>query len=75
MKVENFFSWALNQRLVPRTKTAQEAQFEFYSQFTNLHSARSGFRDNQQVSYADFEEWHAVANTQIERDADFRNMV
>ena len=56
-------------------KTADEARFEFQSQFTSLHSARKGFRDDQTVTYEDFEEWHAIANTQIEKDTEFRKMV
>lgn len=57
------------------TKTIEEARFEFYNLFTSLHSANKGFKNETTVTFADFAEWHAIVNTQIERDQDFRTFV
>lgn len=56
-------------------KTVEEARFEFFNLFTSLHSANKGFKNETTVTFADFAEWHAIVNTQIERDADFRNFI
>jgi len=40
-----------------------------------LHSANKGFRDEKVVTLEDFIEYHAIVNTQIERDQEFKNFI
>lgn len=61
--------------VLSRVKTVEEARFEFHSLFTSLHSANKGFKDEQVVTLEDFIEYHAIVNTQIERDIEFRNFI
>lgn len=56
-------------------KNAEEARFEFQNLFTSLHSANKGFRNDTRVTFDDFKEWHAIINSQVERDAHFRNFI
>lgn len=61
--------------MLSRIKTTEEARFEFYNLFTSLHSANKGFTDDKIVTPVDFMEYHQIANTQIERDCEFRNFI
>jgi hypothetical protein len=56
-------------------KNAEEARFEFQNLFTSLHSANKGFRNDTRVTLDDFKEWHAIINSQVDRDADFRKFI
>lgn len=41
-----------------RTKTLEEARFEFYNLFTNLHSTNKNFKNDREVTLDDFMEYH-----------------
>lgn len=61
--------------VLSRVKTPEEARFEFYNLFTSLHSANKGFRDEKVVTLEDFIEYHQIANTQLQKDYEFRNFI
>jgi hypothetical protein len=41
-----------------RLKTVEEARFEFFNLFTNLHSANKGFTNDREVTLSDFMDYH-----------------
>ncbi len=61
--------------MLTKKKSLEEARFDFMNMFTTLHSANSNFKDQRTVNEASFIEYHAIVNTQIERDCDFRNLI
>ena len=61
--------------VLSRTKSVDEAQFEFYNLFTSMHSANKYFTDEKVVSQEDFNEYHSFVSAQIERDCEFRNFI
>ena len=58
-----------------RIKTVEEARFEFFNLFTNLHSANKGFTNDREVTLADFMDYHQYISTQFERDHEFKTLI
>lgn len=69
------FNGSRHPDVLSRIKNSDEAQFEFSNLFNSLHSANHGFKDERVVTVDEFIEYHAIVNTQIERDCEFRNFM
>ena len=74
-EIKGRFNPARHPEVLKGVKTVEEARFEFYNLFTTLHSANNGFNSEAKVTFNDFNEWHTIANTQIERDEDFKSFI
>jgi len=62
-EVKSRFEPARHPDVIRGLKTAEEARFEFYNLFTSLHSANKSFKNEKNVTFEDFAEWHAIVNT------------
>lgn len=61
--------------VMAKVKTVEEARFEFYNLFTNLHSTNKNFTNDREVTLDDFCEYHQIISTSCERDTDFKNLL
>lgn len=74
-EIKNRFQPARHPEVLKGVKTVEEARFEFFNLFTTLHNANNSFNSEAKVTFNDFKEWHTIANTEIERDNDFKSFV
>jgi hypothetical protein len=57
-EVKGKFDPARHPDVKNRVKTVEEARFEFFNLFTNLHSANKGFTNDREVTLVDFMDYH-----------------
>lgn len=74
-ELKDVFNAQRHPEVVKGVKSADEVRFEFQNLFTSLHSANNNFNVEAAVSMNEFMEWHTILNTQIERDADFKELL
>ena len=74
-ELKDCFNAQRHPEVVKGVKSADEVRFEFQNLFTSLHSANNNFNVDAPVSMNEFMEWHTILNTQIERDADFKELL
>ena len=74
-ELKNCFEPTRHPDVIKGIKTVDEVRFEFFNLFTTLHGANHQFNSEAGVTLSDFMEYHTIVNSEIERDADFKNYV
>jgi len=74
-ELKNCFEPTRHPDVIKGIKTVDEVRFEFFNLFTTLHGANHQFISEAPVVLEDFMEYHTIVNSEIERDAEFKNLV